>query len=237
VSGDAILRDCLIADHSSGGGVRLLNSDPTLIRCTIAGNRNQVSVGGGMYCSGAAPWIANCVIADNRSDDYAGGIYFTARSNATLLNCTITGNTAPFDGGGIDIDRSSVDIRNCTVSANHSNQAAGISIGFAPLPVLTNCIVWGNSGLTQISTAGGMPEIRFSDVGGGWAGPGNIDADPGFRSRGPYAYLLRCGSPCIDTGAPSLQDSVPWPSRYHNGTRSDMGAYGGPGARDWWPSL
>jgi len=53
-----------------------------------------------------------------------------------------------------------------------------------------------------------------------------------------FDYLLRPGSPCIDTGDPSVEDSLydwhpRWPDWYPNGARSDMGAYGGPGNSGW----
>jgi photosystem II stability/assembly factor-like uncharacterized protein len=40
-------------------------------------------------------------------------------------------------------------------------------------------------------------------------------------------YRLKPGSPCIDTGAPSSQYNDP------DGSRNDMGAFGGPGAAAW----
>ena len=38
--------------------------------------------------------------------------------------------------------------------------------------------------------------VRFSDVQGGWAGEGNINADPRFDA----AWHLKAGSPCLDAG-------------------------------------
>lgn len=50
---------------------------------------------------------------------------------------------------------------------------------------------------------------------------GNISADPLFN--GKEDYHLRPGSPCIDTGDPQITDG--------DGSRSDMGLYGGPRGR------
>jgi hypothetical protein len=66
----------------------------------------------------------------------------------------------------------------------------------------------------------------------------HIDADPIFRSYRRFDFLLAPGSPCIDTGDPSIEDGISdshprWPRWYPNGTRSDMGAYGGPGNAGW----
>ena len=48
---------------------------------------------------------------------------------------------------------------------------------------------------------------------------GNIDEDPDFTGN----YELAGSSPCIDAGSPSISDN--------DGSRSDMGLYGGPNAQ------
>jgi hypothetical protein len=53
---------------------------------------------------------------------------------------------------------------------------------------------------------------------------GNIDADPLFL--GNSDFHLQPGSPCIDAGNPDPQYND------NDGSRNDMGAYGGPGG-DW----
>jgi len=60
---------------------------------------------------------------------------------------------------------------------------------------------------------------------GAWdTGSGNFDANPLFA--GVSDYELQDGSPCIDTGNPGVQyDDA-------DGSRNDMGAYGGPNG-DW----
>ena len=64
-------------------------------------------------------------------------------------------------------------------------------------------------------------DVKGCETFGAWAtGSGNIDADPLFVGSGDYN--LQNGSPCIDTGNPGVQ--------YNDidGSRNDMGAYGGP---------
>lgn len=43
------------------------------------------------------------------------------------------------------------------------------------------------------------------------------------------SYTLQAASPCINAGRPLISDNDP------DGSRNDMGAYGGPGAADFWP--
>ena len=76
------------------------------------------------------------------------------------------------------------------------------------------------------------PEITYSCVTGGFAGEGNIDEDPLFvaPTTGDGAdynglsasWWLQAGSPCINAGNPDAMYNDP------DGSRNDMGAYGGP---------
>lgn len=54
---------------------------------------------------------------------------------------------------------------------------------------------------------------------------GDLSRAPVFASN----YQLSAESPCIDAGSPIATDNDP------DGTRNDQGAYGGPGAADFWP--
>ncbi len=105
-------------------------------------------------------------------------------------------------------------------------------------PTLTNCILWGDS---PAEIYGDTPTVTYSDVGGGWPGLGNIDADPCFvdANNGDYHLKSQAGrwdsnseswvsddltSPCIDAGNPGCPEAnEPAP----NGNRINMGAYGG----------
>ena len=67
-------------------------------------------------------------------------------------------------------------------------------------PTLTNCVLWGNSPF-QIAgdpnDSGGPATVSYSDIQGGWTGPGgnNIDADPLFVQPGLDNVRLSLGSP------------------------------------------
>lgn len=59
----------------------------------------------------------------------------------------------------------------------------------------------------------------------------NLSSDPRFVNASIGNYHLRADSPCIDEGRPSsASDSDP------DGSRPDMGAWGGPGAINFWIS-
>jgi hypothetical protein len=89
---------------------------------------------------------------------------------------------------------------NCTVADNDGNTegTGGIfSEDDSPITVV-NSILWGNTP-TQVNT-GVAPSITYSDVQGGHAGTGNINANPVFLGPGDYHIFL--ASPCVDTGTP-----------------------------------
>ena len=95
-----------------------------------------------------------------------------------------------------------------------------------------NAIVWDN--LPQEIGLKGSTIIAYSDVKGGKDGiliegdsyvnwqNGNLDADPLFFDPENNDFHLQEGSPCNDAGNPAPE--------YNNadGSRNDMGAYGGP---------
>jgi hypothetical protein len=60
-------------------------------------------------------------------------------------------------------------------------------------------------------------------------GPGCISENPRFVDPNTGNYRLQLASPCIDAGWPVKTELDP------DGTRNNMGAYGGPGAATFWP--
>jgi len=78
---------------------------------------------------------------------------------------------------------------NCTFAANSATNNGGGMFNYASSPVVANCILWGNVG-GQLYNASSTPTVTYSCVEGGYAGEGNIDADP----------LL---SPLADNGGPT----------------------------------
>ncbi len=144
--------------------------------------------GGGVYCEAGDTLLSNCWIIRNDATWDGGAIYGGGWvDNPTVRSCTITGNSA--DRGGALF---------CT------NQDSD--------PVVTNSILWDNAP-TEISVEWGYPVVTYCDVQGGWAGAGDIDADPLFVDPdGPDGdpdawtdnnYRLRGNSPCVNAGDPA----------------------------------
>jgi len=99
-------------------------------------------------------------------------------------------------GGGIIA--SGVTIRGCTFVANTvEGNGGGV---YADNTSVANSIFWNNSGDQIYGTA----TVTWCDVQDGFAGEGNIDADPRFIDPANGDYRLGDGSPCIDAGNNAL---------------------------------
>jgi hypothetical protein len=200
------LNNCTLTANrasSDGGG----SWHAVLNNCTVSGNSASSngggSVGGTLY---------NCTISGNRASSAGGGAHY-----CTLINCTLTGNSASVGGGA----REGV-LYNCTLSGNSASSFGGGLLG----GTLNNCIVWGNMcvGVTN----------NYSDANFSYSctmplppGTGNISVDPLFADAASSNFMLRVGSPCINTGSNALvigPTDLAGNPRIQYG-RVDMGAY------------
>jgi hypothetical protein len=177
-----------------------------------ASGSNQCS-GGGMYNYNSELTLTNCTFSGNSASEGGGGMYNYYYSDPNIVNCTFSGNSA-YDGGGMcNYDQSSPTVTNCTFIGNSADYGWGGGMSnVGSSPNVTNCILWGNTapaGAQIYNDGTSSPTVGFSDVQGGWAGTGNIDADPLFvDANGPDDIIgteddnlrLSPGSPCIDKG-------------------------------------
>lgn len=196
------LTDCMVTTSKAfNDGSGVFNSGTvTLSRCTLTGNSASFtrSVGGGAGFSNTGTAVmTNCTVSGNFSD---GGSIENA-NDLTMTNCVVTDNIGQTTGGGIYNAGKLLTMTNCTVSGNISQEGRGGGIySFEPL-TLTNDIIFGDTG-SEIDTAGGPPPVvSFCDIQGGYAGTGNINADPLFVSA--TDFHLQPGSPCLEAGTAS----------------------------------
>ena len=191
--------------RSAGGGVSCYyDANPTLTNCAIS--ENTAFDGGGVYCySYSSPTLTNCAISGNSAANYGGGLACGLFATPVLTNCAIAGNWAGDLGGGVACEIASPGLINCTFSNNTAVNGGGVSCAYGANPTLTNCILWADApqeiyvyvDLYYPST----PVVAYSDLQGGWAGVGNIGADPLFADTANGDYRLLPSSPCIDAGS------------------------------------
>ena len=181
----------------SGGGLSA-RGGPKVIGCLFNGNSSQY--GGAIRTSLDA--TNTQVIASRFESNHAlvkGGVAnVSVSSRLTMINCIMTGNTGPADAGTVcnsDAGGGFFRLRNCAIV---NNPCGGVRTDDDDLSSsVHNTIVRGN-GNEFISFA---PVVKYSNVQGGMAGDGNIDANPMFVNAAIGNFELTAGSPCIDAGA------------------------------------
>lgn len=152
----------------------------TVVRCTQGEDPRCVLQGlvitggkgwqaGGILCVGSSPTILNCLIVGNRATTLdAGGRIHCQDSKAMFVNCTISGNCGGSAGAGVYLSNSSA--------------------------IVLDSIVWANTP-TQIKLLGfASSVVAYTTVAGGWAGEGNLRADPLFVLPGYWADPANLGT-------------------------------------------
>ncbi len=191
---------------ASGGAIALRNSSPVISQCEFINNNSKY--GGGIMCyDNSNPEINRNLFYNNSAMNDGGVLEIWNNCNPYVENNTFVLNSAMSNGGAVDIyDSSNPQFINNIFRENSGNTGNQISV------TSNDCNV----------------DFEYNDIEGGEAGIGpygigngvyenNIDADPMFADVLALNYHLSYGSPCIDTGDPTIFDP--------NGTHSDMGAY------------
>jgi len=176
---------------ANGGGVYVdVSAAVRLSSCWVRNNSGVL--GGGLHSNGGLLELTRCVLSGNHANNGGGGLYVPfAGGPYTLANCTLYGNSSLGSGGGGALFQSAV------------------------IATIRNSIFWANTPNQIVNN--GQASVTYSDVQGGGAGTGDIDADPLFLNAAAGDYRLAAGSPCIDAGDPN--DPLD-----PDGTRADMGA-------------
>jgi len=212
----------------AGGGVYLNNTLATLAAsgCTIAGNSAPGGFAGAVALGNGR--LNNCVLSGNQAT-FGGALWISGVGQTRATNCLLTANAATI-GGAVysSVGTAAGAFENCTVAQNSPEAFNGYT------GLIHNSIVYANG--IEIVPGVVPPVVSYSDVQGGYPGPGtnNINSDPRFQSGTDFE--LADDSPAIDAGdpAPQCNDAAFPPSRGYD--RCDLGAYGGPGAA-FWPSV
>lgn len=243
----------LVTTTVKGGGI-YSTALLTLLNCTVSSNSisatsigyntvddlTALSEGGGVW-SLTNLTLQNCLIRENSAYANAainagpsssavslgGGIWCTRKSiqrNAIIAGNVCSAVWAPSSfftvkGGGVFITGAGSSNVNCTVAYNTPDGLATDTNA----TVVLNSIFWGNT-TTQVV---GTTNVSYSDVQGGFAGPGNISGNPVLSSEN---LIVVPGSPCVNAGdTNAAYTNVFFPPSLGR-VRNDMGAHGGPGA-------
>ncbi len=235
--------------YREGGGILIELSSPVIRYNVIIYNLATATTGGvesagggGIRIGDGNPQILNNIIAYNQGK-YGAGIVLnytgvTIRNNLIAYN---TGSNQYYGGSGIwSYNVHGTDerlIENNTIVSNEATTGTGGVLAYSCKLTLRNNVIWGNKPVAKqvLNAEGGTMQVTYCDIQGGLAGKGNINADP---LTGADSFQLSDLSPAIDKGdSTDIYNDPQDPG--HNGmakypakatVRSDMGAYGGPGA-------
>ena len=110
-------------------------------------------------------------------------------------------------------------VENC-VFANLEGGGQGNYVAFGDFAFVNNAVVGNTSRFEPVGMANRYNAYWQNSGGDDVGGEGNLAADPGFVDAAGADYRLGSGSPLIDAGDPGVLDA--------DGSRSDVGAWGGP---------
>jgi len=201
-------------EAAGGGGIGSLSGDVDLVDVSFVGNAATYNGGGLMVEGSGVVSVVNASFLGNESGG-GGGVYLNNQDAVGLTNVVFSGNEVTGGGGALVANSCPITVSNVTASANTAQFGGGFYFSSATVD-LRNSILWGNTATAnydQVYTSGGTLTIQYSDVEGGWAGTGNIDADPLFvdadgadNDVGTADDDLRTGptSPAIGTGSNAL---------------------------------
>jgi predicted outer membrane repeat protein len=218
-SSDPLVLDCSFANNVAavdGGAICAFGGATVTIYNSYFINNQATDRGGAVFADDASAFAINCGFTGNTAGTDGGAVFtyegaiglhhstFTQNDASTtiaadlsgfcdVVNCQVAFNF----GGGIALTgfASNINISSCTIADNFG---VGVSVVDGSMTI-HNSIIWGNLGNAIEQTNPKSLIVRYSDIEGGWGGPGNIDADPLFVAS-PTDYTLDTGSPCVDAG-------------------------------------
>jgi hypothetical protein len=224
--------------YSYGGGICALGSSSSFDGVDVFDN--DADQGGGLYADeySALEWSQGWIDGNSASD---GGGFQIEGGSIDATNLIWSSNTATADGGGVLLIGAYGALTNTTFAGGSATSGGGLYASASSTVDLMNSIIYGTSAGAGVLVGGssvfaGSYSDVYGNTGGNYSGTtdptgtyGNISANPLFTSWTADGVRnddlgLQGSSPCVDTGNGATAYFDP------DGSRNDMGAYGGPGA-------
>jgi hypothetical protein len=174
----------LVGENRDGGGMRLNQASPIVLRCVFRENFAFADGGGAFYhtLTGQVQEFWNCQFLSNSAADRGGGVFQNTEQTPSVcqfVNCLFADNIPEDDsvGAGYFADkRCDTTFINCTFASNEAGFAgAGLCIAdYANETLMStldirNCILWGN-----VVGGNSSERAQISDNAGLWIEDSNL---------------------------------------------------------------
>jgi len=217
----SVLDTALLTNSANGGGaIYLEDSEDITLRRNLLHENSAVDSGGAVLQtgSGSTTELTNCIFSENIAVLGAGLALTDLDIQPEVENNNFTGNDASSYGAALYLDSATVSFVNNIVFQGQD----GGGLYAADSDSASDSDFYYND---VSDNSGGDYTGQLSDPVGT---SGNISEDPELQNytldgdESNDDHHLELTSPCLDTGDPALTDL--------DGSRSDMGVYGGPHA-------
>ncbi len=217
-----------------GGGIHCSTAHQghQIFDVRIEGNIAAQCGGGAYFNDEAYPLETFRAEFINNSAARGGALCALNMANYSFTNTLFVGNRADQTGGAVHSENSNAVFDYATIADSAAEDGSALYLLGGRFTGSSNIVYRSQFG-AAISTSGASVTWQYSNVFdsdnlpfNGMPDPtgdaGNLADDPNFADPDQRDYQLVAPSVCIDAGDPSRLD--------RDGSRSDMGAYGGPEA-------
>jgi hypothetical protein len=215
-----------------GGAVAIIAGWGTVEFDDSTFDRNEAAHGGHLYVDlvGRHVKLRRVDLVDGEADE-GGAIYALTGSDLDLRNVLFASNSAGVAGGAVSIDGTTGKIHNSVAIWNDAPTGGALRVRNGAVFEVKNTVFTENTGGSSVRLESGTaPTLRYDDFVSnalntyGMADPvgsnGNVAVTPGFVDAAVGDLTLLSTSALRNTGDPAITDQ--------DGTRSDVGLYGGP---------
>ena len=227
------LEDVFVEDsvaNPAGGSVALIRSSSRIEGLSLK-NGAAGQVGGGLYIEGGAPVIRRLYTESNYAPRGAG--LYATQAILNLQSAVFFANEGREDGSALLIEDGEGGLIANIAAARQTGAESGCVINTTTNILLYNAAAYSNDGIgiCAITAASGY-NMSYGNTAGNFLrdgsltspGPSDSEDDPFFKDAPTGDLSLRSNSPAIDAGNPDSDFTD------LDGSRSDIGAYGGPHA-------